>query len=68
MMQWEGNLNFVAFFPQTHNLSLMIRQTQHDGYPIKYLTNTSQKCQGQEKLRNCHRADETKETWYLKAM
>ena len=49
MMQWGGNLIFVVFFPQTHNLSLVIRQTQHDGYPIKYLTNTSQKCQGQEK-------------------
>ena len=48
-----------------------IRQTQFEGYSIKYLTRTPQNCQVHQKsrkVRNCHSQEEPKETRQLNVM
>lgn len=58
-------------YPKSKHLSLIMRkrQSQMEENHTKYLTNTLQKCQGNQRqgnLKNCHRLKETKKTWQLK--
>lgn len=49
--------------------ALRLSHISVEGYPTKYLTDTTQKCPGvknEESVRNCHSQKELTETWELK--
>lgn len=75
-MEWKWHLTSMILLPQTHNLCLAMRRTLDKPKLMYILQNTRQvllkivkvvkKCK--QRLRNCHRAMETEETWILNVM
>lgn len=61
----EQHFTSVIFLLKTHNHEKNLRQIPNEGLSTKYLTSTSQHCQGhqkQESLRNCQSQNKTQET------
>lgn len=71
IMEWDGHFISAVFYPKTYYNNLVKRKTSEKIKIKRHSTEISQDSSKlaitweKERLRNCHRSQETKETWWL---